>query len=394
MKSIFSLLFGSLLAMVTSETSLLGQAIELIPIVTKAESRTLDLPGEFEPFESVDVRARVPGYVEKVLVDRGSVVKQGDLLIALSAPEMKAQIAEAVSKVQAAEADRLQAEAKLASLQSTLSSMQATLKAAQMTYDRLKKASETPGVIAGNELDTALQSVESQRAGIEAQQAGIQAQRSSIDAFQNKKVASDSELHALQEMESYLRVTAPFDGVVAERRVHPGALVGPSSQSPLLVLQQVSRLRLIVAVPEENVGGIMKGATVSFSVPAFPARTFSGTVARISPSLEPKTRSMPVELDVANSGQQLAPGMYSTVRWLVRSTEQFLFVPKTSVVTTTERTFVVRANNGHAEWVNVQKGPAQGDLIRISGLLKAGDLIVKRATDEMREGMELKPGAK
>ena len=91
----------------------------------------------------------------------------------LNAPEMKAQVAEAESKVQAADADRLQAEAKLASLE-------ATLNAAQTTYDRLKTASATPGVVAGNELDTALQTAESQRAG-------IQAQKASIDALQNRK---------------------------------------------------------------------------------------------------------------------------------------------------------------------------------------------------------------
>ena len=394
MRFVYRYMTASIVTAAILQSPAFGQAIELVPVVTKADARTVDIPGEFEPFQTVDLRARVQGYVEKVLVDRGSAVKQGDLLIILSAPEMKAQIAEASSKVQAAEADRLQAEAKLVSMQATLSSMQATLKASQSTYERLKKASETPGVISGNELENALQSAESQRAGIEAQQAAIQSQRASIGAMQNKKLATEAELQALQEMESYLRVTAPFDGIVSDRKIHPGALVGPAAQSPLLVIQQVSRLRLIVAVPEENVGGIMKGANVAFTVPAFPTRMFSGTVARVSPSLDPKTRSMPVELDVNNGAQQLAPGMYSTVHWPVRNSEQSMYVPKTSVVTTTERTFVVRNNKGKAEWVNVQKGPAQGDLIRITGLLQAGDLIVKKATDEIREGTELKPGAK
>jgi len=357
-----------------------AQAVELVPVVKKPLSRTVDLTGEIQPFMSVALYARVPGYVENVLVDRGSAVKQGDLLVALSAPEMKAQVAGAESKVQAAEADRIQAESKLASLE-------ATLAASQATYGRLKTASATPGVIAGNELDIAFQNVE-------AQKAGIQAQRSSIDAFRNKKAAAEAELGALKEMEAYLRVTAPFDGVVAERGVHPGALVGPSAPVPLLVLQQVSRLRLVVAVPEENVGGIVRGASVSFGVPAHPTRTFSGTVARIPPSLDAKTRSMPVELDVVNTERALAPGMFSTVHWPVRSTDPALFVPKTSVVTTTERTFVVRERNGRAEWVNVQKGPADGDFIRVIGPLQDGDLVVKRATDEMREGMTLKSPAK
>jgi RND family efflux transporter MFP subunit len=159
----------------------------------------------------------------------------------------------------------------------------------------------------------------------------------------------------------------------------------------LFEVQQVSTLRLVVSVPEENVGGIVRGASVAFSVPAYPGRTFSGKVARIAQALDPKTRSMPVELDVINRDQMLAPGMYPTVRWPVRSSDQALFVPKTSVVTTTERTFVVRDKDGRAEWVNVQKGQADGDLIRVIGPLQAGGLVVKRATDEIRQGTVLKP---
>jgi len=357
-----------------------SQAIELVPVVKKPLSRTVDLPGEFQPFMNVELIARVQGYVESVLVDRGSVVKQGDLLVVLSAPEMKAQIAAAESRVQAAEADRLQAESKLTSLE-------ATLTAAEATYNRLKTASATPGAVAGNELEVALQNTQAQRAG-------IQSQRSSIEALGNKKVAAEAELRALKEMEGYLKVTAPFDGVIAERDVHPGALVGPSASKTLLVLQQVSRLRLIVAVPEENVGGILRGVNVSFGVPAYPTRTFSGTVARIPPSLDAKTRSMPVELDVMNKEQMLAPGMYPVVHWPVRSNDPGFFVPKTSVVTTTERTFVVRDKSGRAEWVNVQKGAIDGDLIRVIGPLQEGDRVVKRATDEIREGMELKVAPK
>ena len=93
--------------------------IDLAPVVSKPISRTIDLPGEFQPFQSVSMHAKVRGYVERVLVDRGSVVKHGQLLAELTAPEMKAQIAEAESKVQAAESERLQAEAQLAAAQST-----------------------------------------------------------------------------------------------------------------------------------------------------------------------------------------------------------------------------------------------------------------------------------
>src|SRR5450432_1695265 len=113
-----------------------AQNAEYAPVVSRMISRTIDLPGEFQPFESVSIHAKVRGYVDRVLVDVGSPVKRGQLLAVLSAPEMNAQLAEVESRVQAAESDRLQAEAQLAGLQTT--------------YERLKKAAETPGAIAGN----------------------------------------------------------------------------------------------------------------------------------------------------------------------------------------------------------------------------------------------------
>src|SRR5437762_14280143 len=122
----------------------------LATVVSKPLSRTVELPGEFLPFLSVALHARVAGYVERVNVDRGSPVKKGQILVEMSAPEMKAQIAEAESKVQAAESDRLQAEAQLA--------------AAQSTSERLKKAAETPGAVAGNEVVQAQKQVEAAEA--------------------------------------------------------------------------------------------------------------------------------------------------------------------------------------------------------------------------------------
>jgi membrane fusion protein, multidrug efflux system len=144
-------------------------------------------------------------------------------------------------------------------------------------------------------------------------------------------------------------------------------------------------------VPEENSGAIVRSARVEFRVPAYPERHYSGTIARIAHALDPATRTMAVELDVFNRDGSLSPGMYPSVEWPVRSARPRLFVPKTSVVTTTERTFVVRNEDGRAEWVNVTKGAAEGDLIQVFGNLQSGDRIVRRATDEIREGSPIRP---
>jgi RND family efflux transporter MFP subunit len=343
-----------------------AQTSNLVPVVSKPVSRTVDLPAEIQPFVMVSLHAKVQGYVERVLVDRGSAVKEGELLISLTAPEMDAQIAEAESKVQAAEADRLQAEAQLA--------------AAQSTYDRIQEAAKTPGAIAGNDVILA--------------QKQVDAAKAVVNSRQRASSAAQSAVNALKVMLTYLKITAPFDGVVTDRLVHPGALVGPPSDPALLVIQQVSHLRVVVPVPEEDVGGLVRGANVDFVVPAYPRRTYSGKIARVAEALDQKTRSMSVELDVLNHDGTLAPGMYPSVKWPVRTQGAELWVPKTSVVTTTERTFVVRNRDGRAEWVDVKKGVADGDLIAVIGNLKPGDLIVRRANDEMRDGTPLQVAAK
>lgn len=346
----------------------LGQAqtTSLAPVISKPVSQTVALPAEIWPYLSVSLHAKVAGYVDKVLVDRGSVVKEGELLINLTAPEMDAQIAEAQSKYQAAEADRIQVEAQLA--------------AAQSTYERTQEAAKTPGAVAGNDL-------------IQAQKQ-VEAAQALVNSRQKASAAAQSAVNALNAMVAYLKIAAPFDGVVTDRLVHPGALVGPPVDPALLVIQQVSHLRVVVPVPEEYVGGIVRGANVEFTVPAYPRHVYSGKIARIAEALDQKTRTMSVELDVMNHDGMLAPGMYPSVKWPVRSQSAELWVPRTSVVTTTERTFVIRNQEGRAEWVDVKKGVTEGDLVEVLGNLKPGDMVVKRANDEIREGAALQVAAK
>ncbi len=357
MKAVMVLGFGSWLLGV----ALAQQPVNVVQVVAKANDRKAPLPGEFLPYQAVDVRAKVAGFVERVEVDRGSVVKEGQLLATLEAPELAAQRKEAEARAGAVRSSRAEAEAKLVS--------------AQSTWERMKAASATPGAIAGNELVLAEKAVEAARAQVKAADASIE--------------AAEASVAAIRDMEAYLRVTAPFSGVITERNVHPGALVGPSGgagQPPMFRLEQNSRLRLVVAVPEVDVSGIARGYNVAFTVAAWPGETFTGVIARTAQSMDPKTRSMAVELDVNNARGRLAPGMYPTVQWPVRKARPALLVPAIAVVTTTERTFVIRVRDGVAEWVPVVRGAAAGTQVEVQGALKAGDWVVERASDELREG--------
>jgi RND family efflux transporter MFP subunit len=334
------------------------QSVEAVRVISRSMERTLVLPGEISSYLAVELRARVNGFVDKVNVDRGSTVKEGQTLVTLVAPELAAQVAESENKVRMAE--------------SQISEARARLMADQSTYERLKAAAATPGAVAANEL-------------VAAQQA-MEADRARVQSFEDSLRGARAAVQALKDLEAYLTVSAPFDGIITERLVHPGALVGPAAGPTLLRLEQNSRLRLVVAVPEADVGGTVSDARVQFTVSAYPGETFSGVVARIAHSLDQKTRTMPVELDVSNPKLRLAPGMYARVQWPVRTGRAVLLVPATSIVTTNERQFVIRIRDGIVEWVNVKRGATSGDLVEVLGPLNPGDLIVRRGTDELREG--------
>lgn len=367
MKALTVLTVG-VLALGVSAASLVGQgattSVETTKVVAQMLEKVITIPGDLTPYQAVNLNARVSGFVESLAVDRGSFVKRGQVLARISAPELRAQHAEADAKLQGVRAQEAEAEAKTV--------------AAQSTYDRLKAASATPGVVAGHDLEMAERSVEVARAH--------------VNALKGSGGAAEAALKAVSEMETYLQLVAPFDGVITERHVHPGSLVGPST-GPLLRIEQVTRLRLTVPVPETYVGTITRGTKVDFRVSAFPDQTFQGVIARPAHTLDMKTRSMLVELDVNNPNQRLAPGMFAEVQWPVSRAQTSLFVPTTAVVRTSERQFVVRVRNGVAEWVNVRRGELNGDVIEVFGGLRAGDDVVRRGNDEIRPGTKITPSA-
>ena len=341
-------------------------SIDVVRVVQQPTNVILEMPGQLDPYETVAVYPKVTGYVKSIRVDRGSHVRAGELMAELEAPELVAQRAEAQSKLQAAEAQLAGARAKA--------------DADTSTFERLKAASATPGVVAGNDVVIAQKTVE--------------ADQSQIAAAQQTAEAARQAVRSITQLEDYLHVTAPFDGVVTERNVHPGTLVGPNSgpaaTMPMLRVVHTDRLRLVVPVPEAYTADVPSGATISFTVSAYPGQTFSGIVARIAHAVDIKTRTMAVELDVANKDGRLAPGTFCQVNWPVRRRTPSLFVPTDSVGSTTDRTFVIRVRNGKTDWVDVKTGLASGPLVEVFGDLQAGDEVAARGTDEVKPGTEVK----
>ena len=340
--------------------------LEVTTVKSQKLNTTERLPAEIVPYESVDIYAKETGFVKSIKVDRGSKVKQGELIAELEAPELVAQRAQAGAAYQSAEAQLAAGQAKLA--------------ADQATYQHMSAAAKTPGVVAANDLDIAQRTAQSDEAN--------------VGALQMSAEAAQESLKAVRQLESYLNITAPFDGQVTTRYVHPGALVGPASGSamtPIVRVETTTRLRLVVPVPENEIEGVPEGAMVTFTVPSFPGRNFRAPIARISHDVDIKTRTMPVELDVRDPRAELVPGSFCEIEWPIRRTYPTLFVPVSAVANDLQRTFVIRVRQNRTEWVDVTTAARADDRIEVFGDLREGDEIAARGTDQLRAGTEVSP---
>ncbi|MES2277980.1 MAG: efflux RND transporter periplasmic adaptor subunit [Bacteroidota bacterium] len=326
-------------------------AFEVVVAEKGILSTSLQVPGELVPYQQVDLYAKVNSYVKKMLVDVGSEVQAGQLLVTLEAPEINSQLAGAKSRI---------------------AQQQAIYLASKANYDRLLSTSKTPGTISQNDLDQA-------EARKNADYANVEAAKSASEEITANR--------------NYLEIRAPFSGVITARNVNLGAYVGPSgkgSDQPLLVLQQQNKLRLVISIPESSTGGLSTKDEVSFTVRALPNQKFTAKVARLAGALDDKLRSERLEMDVLNTTKKLLPGMYAEVNLPLPGRDSAFVIPKTALVISTEKVFVIRVVNGKAQWVPVQKGMQAGDKVEVHGDLKAGDELIKSANDEIRDGQDIK----
>ncbi|WP_084584488.1 efflux RND transporter periplasmic adaptor subunit [Sphingomonas azotifigens] len=344
------------------------QKVDVVPVTSAVMNSDLTLQGHLDAYETVDIYPKVAGFITEISVDRGSVVRTGDVLVRLTAPELVAQRAAAGSAVRAAEAQ--------------LAAVRAKLSADAATAGHLAAAAKTPGVVAENDVNIAQQTVAASRAQAAAASENVAAARAG--------------LRAVDQMASYLVIRAPFSGTITERNLHPGALVGPSQApggKPILRLAASSRLRLSVPVPEDATQAVSIGQTVTFTLPGAPGQSFTAPIARKAGTLDPRNRTMTVELDVANAGAAMSSGAFATVKWPMQRSYPTLQVPTTAVTNDQQQQFVVRVTKGVAEWVDVTTGLSKGGKIEVFGKLKAGDRILLRGTDAIRAGTRVTPVA-
>ena len=338
---------------VKQENAIDTPSVELVSVIKGKLASSIAVPGELTPYLQVDLYAKINSYVKDLKVDIGSQVHKGDLLAKLEAPEINSQLTEAESKIQ---------------------QEKAVYFASKATYDRLYSTSKTPGTVSQNDLEQAIAKMRSDSANVEAA-------RSSY-----KVVAANL---------AYLEIRAPFDGIITVRNINLGAYVGPSGgggNQPLFVLEDHKHLRLVISVPEIYTGGLTNKDEVTFTVKSLPNEKFTAQVKRLAGALDEKLRSERLEMDVDNKDNRLLPNMYADVNVPLPVRDSSIIVPKTSVVTSTEKVFVIKVVDNHAKWVEVKKGLDSKDMMAVYGDIHTGDQVIKKGTDEIRDGSPIKIG--
>jgi RND family efflux transporter MFP subunit len=336
----------------------------------------LVLTAEFEPFQQVDLMAKVSGYVRAIGVDIGDRVHAGQVLATLEIPEMEDDLTRAAASID-------QAQAEITTASDELRRAEAAHEMVHLSYSRIADVlKREPGLVPQQEVDEA----HSRDLVAEAQ---VSTAKSNLKTAEQHARVSRADQGRVETLHKYMTITAPFEGVVTKRYANIGAMIqaGTSSTAmPVVQLSQNNLLRLVLPVPESSVGRVRVGETVDVRVPSL-GRTFPGRVARLAEKVQPSTRTMDTEVDVQNPTLTLIPGMYAEVNLHIAESRGALSVPMDAVdrSTTAARAYVIAAP-GVIHIVPVTLGLETDQNIEILSGLHEGDVVVAGRHAGLRDG--------
>jgi len=343
----------------------------------------LTLSAAFRPYQQVDVHAKVAGYIRNIYVDVGDQVKAGQVLAILEVPELSAQVAGAKADIQRSEDGIRRAQSEILRAQSTHGAYHAA-------YTRLKQASDArPGLIAAQELDDS-------QAKDQESEAQVASARAALAEAQGQLGVAQASLSRLSALEGYSHITAPFTGVITKRYADTGALIqaGTSSETqsmPVVQLDEWSRLRLVVPVPESAVPLLHLGSTVQVHVSAL-HRDFEGHVARFADALNEETRTMHTEIDVENTDGTLKDGMYADAKIVLDRHNDALTVPIQAVERHSTGASVLLVDaQGRVEERPIALGTESSDSIEVLKGLNENDKVIIGSHGEFHAGEKVQP---
>jgi len=355
------------------------QVVAVAPAARANFSSDLVLTAEFEPYQEIDVMAKVSGYIREIKVDIGDRVKKDQLLATLEIPEMQDDLTRAAAAIE-------EANAELAAARDELQRDQSAYEMAHLSFTRILEVSRTErGLVPQQEVDE----IHSRDLVAEAE---VSAAKSRISACEQRIRVAEAEQARYKTLYQYGVITAPFTGVVTKRYANIGSLIqaGTSSQTqamPVVRLSENRLLRLQLPVPESAVPMVHLGGPVDVNVSAV-HRSFPGVVTRFADKVDESTRTMKTEVDVPNPNLELVPGMYAEVNLITEQHRNVLSVPVEAIDDSgnTTHVFAVRAS-GTVDVVPVSLGLENAHRVEIRpGALRDGDQVVTSSRAGLKQG--------
>ena len=313
-------------------------------------SSEIALPGNTQAFTDTPIYSRTNGYLKQWYFDIGAHVRKGQLMAVIETPEVDQQL-------QVAQADLKSAEANLNLAKTT-----------SMRYQNLLKTNS----VSKQETDVAVSDAAAKQAAVDASMANVR---------------------RLEKLQSFEKVYAPFDGIVTARNTDIGALIaGGENSTPkeLFHLAAIGRLRVYVPVPEAYAPAIKDGAKATLTLDEYPGQTFAGTIARNSNAIDPASRTLNVEVDVANPDGKLLPGAYVFVHFKVPQQDARLMLPADTLLFRSEGLRVGVVRNGHVHLAPVTIGKDAGATVEIASGLTTSDAVILDPSDSLAEGQEVR----
>ena len=364
-------------AIIADEVSVQEQTAPRVVIATVEPSKggnQLVLPGNIQPLTEAPILARSTGYVKDRLVDIGDVVKAGQLLANIEAPELDQQ-------VEQAEASLKQAQAALDQAMANYDQGKSNLDLARITAQRYGNLS-SKGVVSRQDNDQYQSTYQASQSQLAALDKGVAAAKSAVSS-------SQANLGRLRDMQAYKQVRAPFEGVVTVRNVDVGALIN-AGNTLLYRIAQIGTLRTYVNIPQGDSDAVKVGQTAKLTVSNYPGKVFTGRVERTANSLDPATRTLLVEVQVPNAGGELLPGMYADVDLNIPNIDPPISLPADALVVRSDGTqvAVLRPDNTvHFQKIEIARD--YGDHLDLVGGLRAGDRVILHPNDSIREGVKV-----
>jgi len=396
MKPTALLMFLSLMGIVSCETGCgktnqvnaapQAPVTAVVHVVRRDLTNNMEIASEFQPYQEIEVYAKVSGYVQKLNINWGTHVKQGQVMAVLEIPELQQQLQQDEATVHRSEND-------LERAREQVNQAESSYKVAHLGYTRLGDVQKSqPGLVAQQDIDAA------EGKDLEAS-AGFAAAKDGVASAEQALLAAKAALEKDKAMYAYSQIRAPFDGVVTAINAYTGALLpaGTSSNigsSALCRLSQNDLLRLVIPVPERAVPDIHLGQTVSVKVSGL-GKTFPGKIARFSDQIDSQTRTMHTEVEVANAVYALIPGMYASVEIPLHTAAHVLSVPMQAVQSAGERTgtVLVVSSDNRIERRTVALGVQTATQVEIKSGLQESDTVVFGSQGQYQPGQIVTPKA-